>query len=161
MDEIIQMPEPDLGTEAHESEDPSVGAQIHRNLVALISLAIAISSFGYNSWRNEQTEANRNIRDGGFYLLRELGQLQLIVDRGHYRRDEDAGDPINGWNRVILIQDMAMLMPESVQYEAQELFEVWGSEWQAIGADIDGVERITAQVDATREAVRRELSALR
>jgi hypothetical protein len=158
MDEIIQIPEP---AGAAAEEDVSVGTQIHRNLVALISLVIAISSFGYNSWRNEQTEANRNIRDGGFYLLRELGQLQLVVDRGHYRQDEDAGDPIIGWNRVILIQDMAMLMPETVQLEAQELFEVWDSDWQTIGHDISGVERITAQVDATREAVRQELAALR
>ncbi len=157
MDEIIQVPEPAPGLDS----DNSVGAQIHRNLVALISLVIAISSFGYNSWRNEQTEANRNIRDGGFYLLRELGALQLIVDRGHYRRDQDAGDPINGWNRVILIQDMAMLMPESVQQESQMLFEVWGSDWQAIGADAAGVGRITDQVDATREAVRQELASLR
>ena len=159
MDEIIQVPE--LAHKAEDKSGNSVGAQIHRNLVALISLVIAISSFGYNSWRNEQTEANRNIRDGGFYLLRELGALQLIVDRGHYRLDRDAGDPINGWNRVILIQDMAMLMPESVQQEAQALFEVWGSEWQAIGTDAAGVGRITIQVDAAREAVRQELAALR
>jgi hypothetical protein len=149
----------DTGTPVRE--DQKLMAQVHRNLVAIISLVIAISSFGYNSWRNEQTEANRNIRDGGFYLLTELGALQLVVDRGHYRGDELAGDPIIGWNHVILIQDMAMLLPQSVQQQAAELSVVWGADWEAIGADAHGVRRITAQVDATREAVRHELAALR
>jgi len=34
--------------------------QLRRNIVALISLTIAISSLGYNTWRNEHTEDNRN-----------------------------------------------------------------------------------------------------
>ena len=32
--------------------------QLQRNAVALISLTVAISSFAYNSWRNELTEQN-------------------------------------------------------------------------------------------------------
>ena len=156
MDEIIHVSEPDQASPQRRS----FKAQVHRNLVAIISLVVAISSLGYNSWRNEQTEANRNVRDGGFYLLTELGALQLVVDRGHYRRDAERGDPIIGWNHVILIRDMAMLMPAPVQQEADALFEVWDSDWQGIGTDIARVERITAQIDATRGAVRVELVAL-
>jgi len=32
--------------------------QIQRNLLAIISLAVAISALGYNTWRNETTEEN-------------------------------------------------------------------------------------------------------
>jgi len=43
--------------------------QLHRNAVALISLAVAITSLGYNTWRNEVSEQNRNQRCGSFELL--------------------------------------------------------------------------------------------
>lgn len=52
--------------------------QLRDNMVALISLVIALSALGYNTWRNELTERNRNIRDAGFELLAEIGSLQQI-----------------------------------------------------------------------------------
>jgi len=44
---------------------PNMREQIRNNMVALISLLIALSALGYNTWRNELTERNRNIRDAG------------------------------------------------------------------------------------------------
>lgn len=38
-------------------------------LISVISLIIAISALGYNTWRNELTEHNRNIRASGFEAL--------------------------------------------------------------------------------------------
>ncbi len=46
--------------------------QIRRNTVALISLAIAVSSLSYNTWRNEKTEINRNQRIAAGYLSSSL-----------------------------------------------------------------------------------------
>ena len=40
----------------------SLKEQFRRNMVALISLVIAITSLGYNTWRNEASEANRTQR---------------------------------------------------------------------------------------------------
>ena len=40
----------------------SIRPQLHNNAVALISLFVAVSSLAYNTWRNETTEAQRNIR---------------------------------------------------------------------------------------------------
>jgi hypothetical protein len=37
--------------------------------VALLSLAIALASLGYNTWRNETTESHRNARQAGFVVL--------------------------------------------------------------------------------------------
>ena len=46
--------------------------QIRNNLVAIISLVVAISSLSYNTWRNELTEENRNIRFAGFEVINSL-----------------------------------------------------------------------------------------
>ena len=71
--------------------------QIRNNLVAIISLVVAISSLSYNTWRNELTEENRNIRVAGFETLKSLGELQTIVDFGHYEQHPELGSPIEGW----------------------------------------------------------------
>ncbi|MDB6105600.1 MAG: hypothetical protein JWO52_5599, partial [Gammaproteobacteria bacterium] len=38
----------------------TIREQLRNNAVALTSLFIALSSLGYNTWRNERTEHNRN-----------------------------------------------------------------------------------------------------
>lgn len=43
--------------------------QLQRNLVAIISLFIAVSSLGYNTWRNDKTEYNRNQRLASLEVL--------------------------------------------------------------------------------------------
>ena len=49
--------------------------QLKQHSVALISLVIALSSLGYNTWRNETTEEQRNIRHASFRVLECLGDL--------------------------------------------------------------------------------------
>ncbi len=48
--------------------------QLQRNMVALISLAVAISSFIDNSWRNDESELNRNQRFASFEILLKLNE---------------------------------------------------------------------------------------
>ena len=48
----------------------SIPAQLRRNFVALISLVVAITSLGYNTWRNEASEYNRNQRLISIEVLR-------------------------------------------------------------------------------------------
>ncbi|MDH3894672.1 MAG: hypothetical protein OES78_08960 [Chromatiales bacterium] len=45
--------------------------QIRGNSVALMSRVVAVGSLGYNTWRNERTEQNRNIRSAGFRAIDE------------------------------------------------------------------------------------------
>jgi len=40
--------------------------QLRNNSLSIISLVIAISALSYNTYRNELTEVNRNIRSAGF-----------------------------------------------------------------------------------------------
>lgn len=50
--------------------------QFQRNAVAIISLVVALTGLGYNTWCNEQTESNRNQRFASFMVLSKLNELQ-------------------------------------------------------------------------------------
>lgn len=50
--------------------------QIQKNSLAIVSLIVAFSALGYNTWRNELTESNRNVRQAGFEMLLHIGELQ-------------------------------------------------------------------------------------
>ncbi|GAB4126870.1 MAG: hypothetical protein Tsb0027_26240 [Wenzhouxiangellaceae bacterium] len=58
--------------------------QVYRHRLSLLSLLVALTSLGYNTWRNEATEDHRNIREAGFQVLLQLGELQQIVGHRHY-----------------------------------------------------------------------------
>ena len=85
--------------------------QLRRNAVALISLVVAISSLSYNTWRNEATEDNRNLRFAAFEILLKLGELQQVVFHVHFDKDLDKGNPRVGWAYVLTINDLAKVLP--------------------------------------------------
>ena len=61
--------------------------QLRNNSISIISLIIAITALSYNTYRNELTEVNRNKRSAGFEVLKELNQLQLLIDYSHYDKN--------------------------------------------------------------------------
>ena len=132
--------------------------QVRQNLVAIISLIVAVSSLSYNTWRNEQSEANRNIRHAGFEVLLKLGQLQEVVFFSHYDMDAERGNPRTGWAYILLIGDLSENIPEPVQLRALELRQTWDDEWAGLGSADDSAEKISAAIDAMRGDV---LHALR
>ncbi len=137
---------------------PSVREQVRNNLVALISLVVALTSLGYNTWRNEQTEHNRNIRAAGFELLTQLGSLQQVVFYAHYNTGDARGDPRMGWADVLTIADLAAVMPADVGREAGALREAWQADWAGLGEDDSAHGRIDGAIDGLRQAT---LAALR
>ena len=79
--------------------------QLQRNSVALISLVIAITSLGYNTWRNEASEYNRNQRLISIEVLRNIGQLQQVIFHNVWEMDAvDKGNPRTGWVHVLAIR---------------------------------------------------------
>lgn len=137
---------------------PGMREQIRNNAVALISLAVALSALGYNTWRNERTEANRNMRAAGFELLSEIGSLQQVVFYAHYNPDDARGDARMGWADVLTIQDLAALMPAEVAVDAAALRETWQAGFTGLGErDLDHT-RIDAAIDRLRQST---LEALR
>ncbi|MDH3303608.1 MAG: hypothetical protein OEM50_00145 [Gammaproteobacteria bacterium] len=59
----------------------TIREQLRRNAVALISLVVAITSLGYNTWRNEASEHNRNQRLLSIEVLPNAGELQQEWDK--------------------------------------------------------------------------------
>jgi hypothetical protein len=134
--------------------------QVHRNLLAVISLVVAISALGYNTYRNELTEDNRNRRFAGFSMLQELSELQLLIDYAHYDKDTVKGNPIAGWGHLLYLKDMSYLVSGEVAVETKALTKVWGLEWQTVRDDEASNQRVTAAINALREQVRRTMESL-
>jgi len=139
----------------------NVGQQVRSNAVALISLAVALTALGYNTWRNERTEHNRNIRVAAFEVLTQLGELQVVVNSAFYGTAGHRMDPMDGWGRVALITDLSKLLPAPAPACADELHRVWQDNWQSIAESEESVERVTAEIDQSRETIREILRQLR
>lgn len=140
----------------------SIRQQLRNNAVALISLAVAISSLGYNTWRNERTEHNRNARTAAFELLMRVGDLERVTFLAQYDHDRNGGSPRTGWSDVLAIRDLAALLPGQVSSRAAELLKVWGDNWEDLGKDDEtAVNRIDDSIGKLREASLATLRSLR
>ena len=133
------------------NSNPSLKEQLRRNMVALISLAIAITSLGYNTWRNEASEHNRNQRLVAIEMLLMLGDLQhLTLDR-HYGKDVNGAALLRtGWAKVLTIRDLAQLAEGSVPESAANLYETWNKDSNLLGVDVEGKDRIIAALEVVR-----------
>ena len=136
----------------------TVKQQVQRNIVALISLFIAVSSLSYNTWRNEKTESNRNLRQASFELLLKLGEFRELVyhleyDRAVVERTAER----TGWVTVFVIRDLASVLDEPVSAAAGSLFDSWGEHWGGLAArDAEG-----KLVGTSRNAIEAEIDRLR
>ncbi len=136
--------------------------QLRNNAVALISLAVAISSLGYNTWRNERTEHNRNVRTAAFEVLMRAGDLERVTFLAQYDRDRSGGSPRTGWTDVLAIRDLCALVPGAVPERSAELLKVWGENWEGLGKDDEiAVSRIDDAIGRVREAALAVLRTLR
>lgn len=141
-------------------DEHSIIEQIRRNLLAIISLMVAISALGYNTWRNETTEENRNTRLASFEILVQLGKLQIITDHAHYGNNNEMGNPITGWGHVAMIDDLSFLMPAPIPGMATSLKETWQTNWQGLGNDEASALKITESITDMRKSVKARLKTI-
>ncbi|MFW2440789.1 MAG: hypothetical protein ACN4GR_15645 [Arenicellales bacterium] len=144
-----------------KKEQYTIGQQIQRNLLAIISLVVAISALSYNTWRNETTEENRNVRLASFEILVQLGKLQIISDHAHYGKDRAMGNPITGWGHVAMVEDLSFLMPEPLPEMAEDLKKVWQENWEGLAKDQKSAAKITEAISTMRETVKAQLKTIR
>lgn len=140
------------------SKRVSLRQQVHRNLIAIFSLIFAVIGLTYNTWRNELTEDNRNIREAAFEILLMLGDLQRVVFLGHYDQDNMVGNPRNGWAYVLTISDLSQIMPDPLPTCTATLEQIWSEGWRSLGQDKNAAESIGAAIDDCRSLT---LGALR
>jgi len=136
-------------------------AAVRRNAVALISLSVALFSTSYNTWRNQATEAHRNVREASFKLLEECGELQQLAQHRYYGGDHSQMNWIAGWGHATLIRDMAPLVSKDVQARADALFAAWKENAGELeSGQGDSAQRVETAIDALTGEVRGELLAL-
>ncbi len=132
----------------------TVREQVRRNLVAIISLVVAVTSLGYNTWRNEASEGNRNIRVAGMEIIGQLAGLQQVMFFARFSPDDARGDARTGWTHVLAVQDYAAVMPSGVMDAADELTTAWqanasnlasegGTPYELVDAEIESVKAAT------------------
>ncbi|MEM6514033.1 MAG: hypothetical protein AAF660_13550 [Pseudomonadota bacterium] len=143
-----------------KSPAAQIAEQIRRNAVALISLVIAITSLGYNTWRNEVSEHNRTQRWGAFETLLMLGELEQLTFDAHYGDGPPQVFTRRGWATVRTIRDIAMVVEHPVPSAADTLHATWSLHSAGLGSDADSVEAIREAIADTREATREALAAL-
>lgn len=151
-----------------------IRAQLRRHSVAIISLLIALSSLGYNTWRNETSELHRNWRQASFELTREINDLQQVV---LYRRyfhpvettpTDEVGDAetwIRGWGRVASVRDLTSVLPDPLPAHGAHLHTTWSQHAQHLHAGDESAreaeEALLAALDNTRDSVLQLIRNLR
>lgn len=136
-------------------------AQIRKNLLAVISITIAVGALSYNTYRNELTEENRNMRRAGFEILKELNDLQLLIDYAHYDKSVEHGNPIQGWSHVTYINDMSHLISVDVVDVSNNLTVIWGDNWDSVREDKSANKNITDEIGAMRIVTRKAMHKLK
>jgi hypothetical protein len=145
---------------------PKISEQIRRNSVALISLFIAVFALAYNTWRNERSEDQRNIRQAAFRVLENLGGMQEIVDSRYYYFpfDADKGAEstlrLRGFGNLAMSHDLMNLMPPPVPTVGDVLYTTWLQHFNAL-EEIDGDGLHTQKGQQAEVALRNALSESR
>lgn len=143
------------------STKSTITEQLRRNTVALISLAIAITSLGYNTWRNEASEHNRNQRLVAIELLLMLGDLQQITMDCHYGMSDDKDALLReGWAKVLTIRDIAQVASGGVPAMAGTLHQVWDDDREALGESVQAKNRIIMALENVRASTHEVLRSL-
>jgi hypothetical protein len=127
--------------------------QVKDNLVAIISLVVAVAALSHDTWRNDLTEKNRNLRQAAFMTLSQLSDLQLVINYMHYQPENPMGNLFIAWGHIAQIGDLAKLLPEPVPSKINGLIEVWKKDYQEIGKKEEATEEISQQIDTSRQAV--------
>jgi len=130
--------------------------QLQRNLVAVISVLIAVGSLSYNTWRNEKTEYNRNQRQGSFQVLAGLSELREITF--HLRWDTktvEEGALRSGWVKVLTVKDLSQVLESPVPAAAESL----RGSWEKYSADLTSGDEAVAR--AAVSAILGEIDTMR
>jgi len=130
-------------------------------MVALISLAVAVTGLGYNTWRNEASEHNRNQRLVSIELLLMLGDLEQLTLDKHYGADADReAVSRKAWAKVLSIRDLAQIAEGSVPESAMALYGIWSVDYDELGESTAAKDRIVSALDEVRSDAHDVLKSL-
>jgi hypothetical protein len=128
----------------------SIYSQLRANIVAITSVIVALTGMAYNTYRNEKTEINHNVRAAAFETLKNLGETQILVNYAHFQKDRVRGDPRLGWGRITLIHDLAQVLPAPGPEEANLLVTAWRENIDTLEDNSDAMIKITDEIQRLR-----------
>ena len=129
----------------------SLKDQVQRNMVALISLVVAITSLSYNTWRNEVSEENRTQRLVSIEVLMRLGDLQQLVWHHHWDKDfEDKGNLRTGWTLVLVMRDISQILDDPLPASTESLLQVWEQQSEGLDTSREAEQAIIAAISNVR-----------
>lgn len=134
--------------------------QIKINSVGLVSLATALFGVSYNTWLDHHNEVNHNMRLAAFEVLKDLSELQTVVDYAHYAGDKSRGNPIDGWKNVVMVRDLSRLLSASSALAGQNLYVEWEQDWEDLGKESKSEQEISAKIADARQAVLKTIDNL-
>jgi len=124
--------------------------QVKINIVAIVSVLVALTGLGYNTWRNERTEHNRNTRIAAFETLKNLGEAQIIVEYAHFKKNRQLGDPVQGMGRAMYIRDLTRVLPAPAPDDGERLWAAWRDNADKIENDTDAMIAVTDEIQRLR-----------
>ncbi len=128
--------------------------------LTMIALTVALVSMAYNTWRNETSEAQRNLRQACFILIEESAAFQQLVEARFGGHDRSENTRASAWGKATLIRDIGALAPPRTGQEAQRVYDIWRQRAQQIDERnplaedelSDAIERLRRQtLDDLRE----------
>jgi hypothetical protein len=125
-------------------------SQLRANIVAIVSIIVALSGMAYNTWRNEKTEINHSVRIAAFETLKNLGEAQIVVEYLHFQKNRQLGDPVQGWGRMTYIRDLAQVLPPPGPAEAERLWAAWRDNVEGLGTNDEAMVKITDELQLLR-----------
>lgn len=145
------------------SSRPGFGAQLRRNAVAIISLFLAIASLGYNTWRNERTEHQRNVRNAAFRVIEDLSALEETVFTLAWVREEtrDPALEFAGWGKALAIRDVARLLPPPGPAEGEAVYADFRDHFPALAVAPGRPSANRAAAGAARDAMSARIEGAR
>lgn len=115
-------------------------------------MTIAIFSFAYSVYRADVNQRNNICREAGFQILKELNQLQIVIDKERYGSvDEDRF--INGWANVMMIEDLSIYFPTSIKEETVALKLLWSKSFENL-KDEQVNKSLFLQIKTLRDSVK-------
>ncbi len=140
----------------------TISEQIRRNAVAIISLIVAVSSLGYNTYRNELTETIRTIRQAGFEMISELSKLQQVILFARFDAQDERGGTTVTWSHMLALQDLSFAMPYNIQEHDKKLFKIWQNNHENISDNDEGAYKmIDAEIDTFKAEIIVSISDLK
>ena len=130
-----------------------VWRQIKVNIVAIVSVIVAVSGLVYNTYRNERTERNHIVRTAAFETLKNLGEAQIIVEYAFFKKNRQLGDPVQGVGRALLIRDLARALPPPAPEDAERLWVAFRDNADKVDSDTEAMIAITDEIQRVRLTV--------